>query len=134
WYESVLMLGKRKKSSSSVPPVPTDMSDVQISEHPKVMLMDCEPEMASTLQAQGYNVTVGSFGKRYKVPNDGSLRPATPVDAKYSGITEQEVVVIDLTNPPLGEAPNIVPGIRQLQHWVECNSTQLDPRPWMMEM
>jgi len=101
--------------------------------HPKVMLIDCSAEMARYLTNLGYNVTVGSFGKQYKVPKDGGWRPALSIGVSLQGLTEQEIVIIDLRTTPIGTAPPIESvGVRENELWIQCTSGTIDPRPRIM--
>jgi hypothetical protein len=130
---------KTKMTEKRTTPAHADQKEssehtARFSEHPKIMLIDCDPDMAKQLLALGYNVSVGSFGRRYTVPNDGTLRPAVPAGAQYGGVTEQEVVVVDLTEPPTGDPPSVgFPGVGEEELWITCTSSEIDPRPRVMD-
>jgi hypothetical protein len=110
-----------------------DASTQETRAHPKIMLIDCPTNMRAALSKDGHNVSTGSFGRRYKVPNDGNWRPALSVDVELHGFPEQEIFVIDLTDPPSGNAPSFASiGVGKRELWVRCTSEILDPRPQIM--
>jgi hypothetical protein len=102
---------------------------------PKIFLIDLKDETESVLKAEGYNVTVGSFGAPYKVTMSDSYLPVIP-KGNLPNYTEQEIVVIDLIPPlqregPLGEK---LTSQGETDWWASCSSGVIDPRPRLMDM
>ena len=90
--------------------------------------------MSVGLQELGHNVSAGSFGRVYLVPNDGESRPAIPVEASLPSLTETEIAVVDLTNPQMGPSPAFASvGVGKNEYWVRCTESIMDTRPRIMD-
>jgi hypothetical protein len=103
--------------------------------HPKVLLIDTDPEVGDTLVDEGYNVSRGTFGIPYKVDKESGYQPVV-VKASLPNYTEQEIVVVDLVpEEPTQGAPGekMVP-FSELDWWAKCSSGMIDPRPRAMAM
>jgi len=64
--------------------------------HPKILLLDMGDEVEAALREAGYAVSVGSFGRPYKVPRCDELEPVIINGAFPRNFSEQEIIVIDL--------------------------------------
>ena len=100
---------------------------------PKISLMDLPKNILNSLKTAGYNVSTGTFGSPYKVELADGYKPVlgTP---KWSNITEQEIIFIDLTPPKTLDAPQgekDTPN-EENDYWVKCNIGVIDPRPLFM--
>lgn len=115
-------------------PMPTETSTPKY-QHPKILLIDTVPAIAKTLEAEGYNVSSGTFGTPYKVQKDSSYRPVV-VKPSLPNYTEQEIVVIDLVpeDPEDGPPGEKMSPARELDWWAKCSSGVIDPRPRAMAM
>src|SRR5437773_485674 len=74
-------------------------------QHPKILLVDLDDAVKTTLEKEGYNVAVGTFGTPYKVQKHSGYEPVV-VKASLPNYTEQEVIVVDLMpDDPSQNAP-----------------------------
>ena len=92
-------------------------------------------DVEKTLEAEGYNVAAGSFGKPYKVGKSSEYEPVI-ADYLLPNYPEQEVVIIDLVpgepiSRPLGEKST---PLEELDWWAKCSNGFIDPRPRVMAM
>jgi hypothetical protein len=97
---------------------------------PKVLLVDLPISASQALIEKGFNVSVGSFGKPYKVQKSSSYQPLIG-SGKLPNYTEQEIVVIDLHYDDLASGPG-----EERHHpegeqdiWAKCDQGFIDPRP-----
>jgi hypothetical protein len=125
---------KPEKTIAVTKPMTTEPANPKY-QHPKILLIDTIPEIAKTLETEGYNVSSGTFGTPYRVQKGSGYRPVV-VNPSLPNYTEQEIVVIDLvpgapTDEPPGEkmAPE-----KELDWWAKCSSGVIDPRPRAMAM
>lgn len=96
---------------------------------PKVLLVDL-PETASVaLKHHGFNVSIGSFGKPYKVQKNSGYQPVIRSDI-LPNHTEQEIVVVDLHFADLANGPDGEPHRpeEELYVWAKCDQGFIDPR------
>jgi hypothetical protein len=63
---------------------------------PAILLMDVEASVGEALEAKGYNISTGSFGKPYKVNKSSAIMPLIPNGKLPYDFAESEIVVIDL--------------------------------------
>lgn len=124
-------LGKATPNTRSVSEATPSMPKYQ---HPKIILVDLKFDARQALEAEGYNVSTGSFGTPYKVTKGDYSFPVIP-NGKLRNFAEQEIVVVDLApkNPlekPVGEK---VVSDGQPDVWAKCSRGVIDPRPRMME-
>jgi hypothetical protein len=96
---------------------------------PKIMLVDLPQEAGESLRELGFNVAVGTFGSRYSV-----VKRYDPVGVRLSadlpGLNEQEIVFIDLQQPPLDSVPPGPPLADGVQGYhAPSNEGWADPRP-----
>ncbi|MEQ9623157.1 hypothetical protein [Coleofasciculus chthonoplastes] len=101
---------------------------------PKILLLDMEEEAEKRLKAVGYHVTVGSFGRPYKVDKSDNVQPIITNEHLPWNLSEQEIVVIDLLPNELldqvqGEK-HTSPG--ENDWWASCSEGVIDPRPRSM--
>ncbi len=101
--------------------------------HPKILLIDVDPESERILKAEGYNVTLGSFGAPYRVPKSDQFSPVI-VHSNLPNYTEQEIVVIDLIprrilDQAQGEKKT---SDGENDWWASCSRGVIDPRPRVM--
>jgi hypothetical protein len=99
---------------------------------PKILLVDLADDTAEKLREEGFNVQAGTFGRPYAVqPGDGFVPLVN--GARLPNHTEQEVVVIDLTLPPVAERPEGEPPADGTPGcFVEAGRGLIDPRPLAM--
>jgi hypothetical protein len=97
---------------------------------PKIMLIDMPEKTAEVLSNQGYNVSVGSFGSPYKVPQSDSYQPVI-CNGHLPNVTEQEIVIIDLDEPAILKEPKGEKHTSDGEEdwWASCNQGVIDPRP-----
>jgi hypothetical protein len=98
-------------------------------QRPKVLVID-GLHVASMLCDRGYNMDFGTFGSVVSLPVKNGYWPFE-TDASLPGLTEKEVVVVDLAAPP--EIKSIdalsVPQ-RGVQYvWTQVFKETIDPRP-----
>ena len=127
------MFKKSKGAEATNPTEPsTTVAAIKYAK-PKILLIDLEKDVETTLTKEGYNIVTGTFGKPYKVPKDSSYLPVI-VNASLPNYTEQEVVIIDLMPneiAPQAEGERSAP-LGELDWWVKCSAGVIDPRrgPW----
>ena len=97
---------------------------------PKILLLGVDDEAADALTKIGFNISIGTFGTPYKVPNDGGYKPLIG-KAKLPNHTEQEIIIVDLSVPCFDTGPQ---GDKHLPDsetdlWAKCNRGFIDPRP-----
>ena len=100
---------------------------------PKIFLIDTQPEVEQELSQQGFNCSSGSFGHPYSVETKGgSFFRMVPNDV-LNGVSEMEVVVVDLASPPLSR-PNGDGSVSpdELDWWKKHSRGEIDPRPRSM--
>jgi hypothetical protein len=122
----------RKKQIQS--PVATTAPIVKY-QRPKILLIDLNVDVRKSLEGEGYNVAVGTFGKPYKVTMSSAYQPVI-YKASLPNFTEREIIVLDLaagepTDAPRGEKST---PMGELDWWAKCNRGVIDPRPRAMFM
>ena len=129
-----------KKTPEPKAKIPNDLpSATELSEpkykHPKILLIDTAPEIATTLEKEGYNVSIGTFGKPYKVQKDSGYRPVV-VKASLPNYTEQEIIVIDLVadDPETGPPGQKMAAMGEPDWWAKCNYGEIGSRVRAMAM
>jgi hypothetical protein len=97
---------------------------------PKIILLDVDESAAKALADKGYNVSIGTLGKPYKVGKGDGYQPVIGT-ALLPNYTEQEIIVVDLyvdehASGPVGEKhrPDGEPDL-----WAKCDRGFIDPRP-----
>jgi hypothetical protein len=101
---------------------------------PKILLVDMDEKTETVLKSAGYNVSVGSFGNPYKVPQDDCFLPVIANGSLPSNASEQEIIVIDLAPHEILESPK---GEKQVSMgekdwWASCSRGFIDPKPKLM--
>jgi hypothetical protein len=71
-------------------------SEVKRFTHPKIAALDLAPDVTEALIKRGFDVSTGSFGGVYKVSRSHKFL-AIPDTSNLDGITEKEVVIVDLS-------------------------------------
>ncbi len=97
------------------------------------MLIDLNDESNEILRKGGYNVTIGTFGKPYKVPKTDEWTPVF-VSAELPNFEEQEIVILDVGMPELAGSPvgEKATTPKQTDVWASCHNGFVDPRPRAM--
>lgn len=101
---------------------------------PLILLLDLEDETQAALEAAGYNVSTGSFGKPYRVDKSDDFEPVITNATFPANFAEHEVVVVDLEpwntlNRPMGEKRT---PLGEEDWWAKCSHGKIDPRPRTM--
>jgi hypothetical protein len=101
--------------------------------HPKILLIDVCDEAWALLAQEGYNVSVGTFGKPYRVEKKGAYEPVIAVP-NLPNYAEQEIVAIDLAlpDPEPGPADEKETPNEDSDWWVKSRVGFVDPRPRVM--
>lgn len=127
----------KKKPAATVPAEKAMVSEISVPkyQHPKILVIDTAPEIAETLEKEGYNVSSGTFGTPYKVQKDSGYQPVV-VKASLPNYTEQEIIVVDLVpdDPESGPPGEKMAPMGELDWWAKCNHGEIDPRPRAMAM
>lgn len=113
---------KDKKNSQN------NQKETSVSPKPKILLINLPDKVSEGLKSKGFNVNVGTFGSPYKVEVS---REITPVIERPNlpNISEQEIIIIDLTAPDTLDKPNYdYVETEEKQWWVSCSSGIIDPR------
>lgn len=106
-----------------------------IMESPKILLLDIENSVNRSLSYAGYNCSSGSFGRPFRVSSGGRFHAVIPND-RLEGISEMEVVIVDLTvAPAVGKSGEKVVPAHELDWWMKPTGSEqtIDPRPRSME-
>lgn len=102
---------------------------------PKILLMDMSKDVLDYLKKAGYNALGGTFGSPYevKISNQFISMIGTP---SWPNIAEQEIILIDLTPPPILDAPKGEKATPNEENdiWVKCDTGFIDPRPRFMSI
>jgi len=101
---------------------------------PKILLVDMEEETETILKAEGYHVSVGSFGTPYRVLKSDDFLPVIINGSLPPDFAEHEIVVVELSsgtllNGPRGEKYT---SLGEEDWWASCSNGRIDPRPRMM--
>jgi len=102
---------------------------------PNILLTDLDVATKTTLQAEGYNVSSGSFGIPYKVPKSDNFFPViVNGDLTKASVSEQDIVIVNLLP---GEALDEIQGEKHTSQgeddwWAKCSRGVVDPRPRLM--
>ncbi len=96
---------------------------------PKILLLDLTDSAAKALRGKGFNVSVGTLGKPYKVTKSSGYQ-ALIGKSNVPNHTEQEIVVIDLSYGELEPGPQGEKHRPDGEHdlWAKCDQGFLDPR------
>jgi hypothetical protein len=96
--------------------------------HPKVMLIDLDAGVEHRLTEEGYNVTVGTFGRPYFVGAHELFQVAG--DWRLPLFSEQEIVIVDTDSGNVALiAPTPTTPITEFAWWTESTGLSVDPRP-----
>lgn len=139
WFSKKIRKSSNVSNLKSVSPS-SDSSDENSSNiasgvikhlRPKILLLDVNDEMNKALQEKGYNVSSGSLGNPYLVPQNSSV---FVVDREFSlpyDYKEHEIVIIDLDYEPENRRDNFQGGKREPgidEWWVSHGSGKVNPR------
>ena len=62
---------------------------------PEILMLDCDKEESDRLKEKGFNIELGTFGKRYKITDQyGNKKVA--LNNKTGNIIEKDIVIIDM--------------------------------------
>ena len=121
---------KTIKSSNEVMPIapPTTSTPLKFPK-PLILLLDLPSTAETALREKGFNVTVGTLGRPYRVKKQSSYLPLIG-DGHVPNSTEQEIVVIDLKYGELADAPTGEKHrpVGEMDLWGKCDEGFLDPR------
>ena len=126
---------KSKKPAGQVASPATVLKPVLKYERPKILLLDFDSVTKTTLQHEGYNVSVGTFGKRYKVQKSSDYTPVI-LEASLPNAGEQEIIVVDLAPAEPSDAARgeKLRPMEELDWWAKCSNGVIDPRSRAMVM
>jgi hypothetical protein len=133
------MFKKNKKINNDKIQVEVDNQDSSkkpLYDKPKILLIDVEKSVVSTLAVAGYNISVGSFGKLYRVEKKDGYVPIIPQGSLPLNYQENEIVVVDLQvtdilDNPEGEKTT---SLGDLDWWVSSSMGIVDPRPRLTDL
>lgn len=100
---------------------------------PKILLIDLPGACVDRVLAVGFNVLAGTFGSPYKIEISDGYEPVV-AKASLPNVTEQEIVIIDLTSPKTLDSPGSEKSKPDSENdwWAKCNRESIDPRPKIM--
>lgn len=104
-------------------------------QHPKILLIDMVPGIDVALKKDGYNISVGTFGRPYKVQKSSGYQPVV-VKPSLPNFTEREIIIVDLVpdDPEPGPSGEKMVPAAELDWWAKCIHGVIDPRPMTMAM
>jgi hypothetical protein len=97
---------------------------------PKILAVDLAEDVCEALKGKGFNVSVGSFGKPYKVEKHSGFVPLIGT-GKLPNYTEQEILIVDLAFAELEAGPQETKHRPndEIDLWGKCDRGFIDPRP-----
>jgi hypothetical protein len=97
---------------------------------PKILLIDLPVSAEEALKANGFNVSLGTFGKPYKVQKSSQYQQVIG-SGTLPNYTEQEIVVVDIKLGEIASAPDGEPHVPREERdiWAKCDHGYIDPRP-----
>jgi hypothetical protein len=97
---------------------------------PRVMLIDVDPSVQVALQNAGYEPTIGSFGFVCEVARGNHLLVVPKHTASCEDIGEMEVIIVDLSNPPIGDSDDLISPAEGVEYtFTSAHLGLIDPRP-----
>ena len=73
---------------------------------PEILMLDCDKEESDRLKEKGFNIELGTFGKRYKITDQyGNKKVA--LNNKIGNIIEKDIVIIDMKQRDTNEEYNL---------------------------
>ena len=73
---------------------------------PEILMLDCDKEESDRLKEKGFNIELGTFGKRYKITDQyGNKKVA--LNNKTGNIIEKDIVIIDMKQRDTNEEYNL---------------------------
>jgi len=100
---------------------------------PKILAIDTDGPCSEALRKAGYNVTDGSFGIPYRVPESGDLFPVSLESASAPNCDEQEIVIASTFARSIADAvPARRPGPGVVGWWQRGTAGYINPRPIAM--
>lgn len=73
---------------------------------PEILMLDCDKEESDRLKEKGFNIELGTFGKRYKITDQyGNKKVA--LNNKIGNIIEKDIVIIDMKQRNTNEEYNL---------------------------
>lgn len=61
---------------------------------PKILLVDINDDVSTQLSKDGFNITTGSFGKKYRT---NGRNPICMLNGELPFLTEQDIIIVDMT-------------------------------------
>ncbi len=107
------------------------------SKKPRILLLDCESELASAFEEAGYSVTQSSFGDRWSVARGGHFRAIPSLPDDLALLEEQEIIFVDAApsdaDYPYDEEEDPPPaGVDA--YWQSCEEGRIDAAPLAMSL
>ncbi|MEA4957729.1 hypothetical protein SDC9_07609 [bioreactor metagenome] len=100
---------------------------------PKIILLDLDKSSTEILKKEGFNVTSGTLGSKYKVEKTTDYCQIY-FDSKLPNLNEQEIVCIDINgNKTLDDSKTVDTPPEKKQYWGECSNGIIDPAPILMK-
>ena len=62
---------------------------------PEILMVDCDKEESDKLKEKGFNIELGTFGKKYKITNQNGNKKVV-LNNKIGNIIEKDIVIIDM--------------------------------------
>jgi hypothetical protein len=62
---------------------------------PEILMIDCDENECEKLKEKGFNIAIGTFGKKYKIVDQYGNKKIT-LNSKIDNIIEKDIVVIDM--------------------------------------
>lgn len=72
---------------------------------PRILLVDIDDAVEKRLKSNGFNVTSGSFGFKYKTPTE---RVPCQMNGRLRYLHEQDIVIVNLLRPGAVDAPSLI--------------------------
>jgi len=120
-------ISKRKRNGKDNQKESSSKTSKTIFPKPKILLIDLPKDVSEGLKSKGFNVNYGTFGAPFKVDisRDAVYLIGPP---NLPNLTEQEIIIIDLTPPPLKKTSMDLVKTEENQWWARCSSGSIDPR------
>jgi hypothetical protein len=105
WFWRIVLNHRANSEKTNTEQRVTKKENLEIQEmakyqHPKILLIDLENSVNTSLKEKGYNISVASLGLPYLVPVSASLFPVYHRPSLSYDYKEQEIVIIDLHYQP----------------------------------
>jgi len=131
----------RNTATQEIPALPSTEQNTPQMKYlkPNILLMDCRNDVTKLLKAKGFNVSEGSFGTPYSIPqNPTHFYPLTINGNLPLHYEESEIVIVELNVPPISNPSQEQKGqtviLKDSREPVFVNGLHgiIDPRPHFM--